>query len=60
MITFTKPNSNTYAKIIESGTELFAVINQKSTVAGDSDVYLDGRFFKTEAGAKRWIAKQLA
>ena len=56
----TKENSKTYGKVFNNGSEFMAVINQKSTVKGDSDIYLDGRFFKTKAGAIRWVNNQLA
>lgn len=54
----TKANSKTFVRITPNGTDEFLASLLQGQ--GDEQIYLDGRWFKTIAGAERWAAKQLA
>lgn len=58
MKTINKPNSATFARITKDGNgKYLAGIMQGQ---GFEQVYLNGRWFGTEAGAIRWINRQFA
>lgn len=51
-----KPNSQTFAKIIKDGSgKYMATVMQGQ---GFDQVFFGGEWFKTEAGARRWITRR--